>query len=90
MLLQLPVQLRVIRHVAQKCLTLAPLEVEVAVEVRGQLHSGIILEVGVQDLYHCLEGLRFLCCLQVKVLQQPPGSSSHASDDVQEGLTRSL
>ena len=78
-------------HEHQQSLAACTLEqVEVALKVVGQLHSGIVLEVCIQRSNDAVEGGFLLQLLEAPILEESPGDSLEGSNDVQDRLVASL
>ena len=70
--------------VHEERLTWWPLQqVEVSLEVCGELNSGIIGKVPVEDLYDLRECFGLLEVLQRPVLEESPGKACEAAHDVE-------
>ena len=65
-------------------------QIEVVLEVIGQLNSLVIGEVAVQDLQNLLERVVSLELLKAPIFEEPPNHATEGANDVQHALSCTL
>ena len=65
-------------------------QVEVVLEIIGQLNPLVIGEVAVQDLQDLLEGVILLELFEAPIFEESPNHSAEGANDVQRTLVRTL
>ena len=86
MFLQLLVQLRMVADIGQQRLG----EAKVAVEVAGQLNSGVVFKMAIQELDDGVKSGGLLAVVQVEVLYKSPCRPLETADDVQNSFATTL
>jgi hypothetical protein len=59
-----------------------PLKSKVAIKVTGQLHSGIVFEVAIQELDDGVKGRGFLAVIKVEGFHKSPSRTLKTADDI--------